>query len=200
MLEPPLPSKQSTSMHRLSWVALFLAAGALASWVVIGRSAGEPARDAAPEPPAPAPVAAATAVERRSLLADSTGRSATAEVASPEPIGAKTAAGAPPAAASSSEPSARPRGSASAESRTAIERPPSMQRLARTAVAAPPPRRKRPQRADTPEAAESDTELDGMFTVPEPSERRASGDTELEGMFPRDESITVGANGAPVPD
>jgi hypothetical protein len=39
-----------------------------------------------------------------------------------------------------------------------------------------------------------------MFATPEPAERRVSGDAELEGMFPRDEAVTLGANGAPLPD
>jgi serine/threonine-protein kinase len=202
MLEPVPPSKPSSpSLHKLSWVGLFLVAGALASWVVFGRGAPVAERDTAPSPALAPPVAPAPAVERRSLMAEAT-KPGAVEAATPSSA-AEDAAAAPastPGHASKPEPAARPRSSVSAEFRAALTRTPSTQRLARPAAAAPPPRRKRPSRADAPEGTDTDTELDGMFATPEPAERRVSSDAELEGMFPRDEAVTLGANGAPLPD
>lgn len=208
MLEPAVSSKpSSTPLHKLSWVALFLAAGALASWVVFGRGGTEAERDTAHDiahertPPAAvaaAPVAPAPSVERRSLMGDTTRPAAAVEAtADDEPSVADPA--------STSEPSPRARGAN--ESRPSLTRGAASQRVARTPAAAAPQRssladarRKRPGRADTLDGTGTDTELDGLFAAPEPAERRVNADGELEGMFPRDEPVTVGANGAPLPD
>jgi serine/threonine protein kinase len=204
MLEPPVSSKPpSTSLHKLSWVGLFLAAGALASWVVFGRSGEE---HATAERAEPAPVAAATAVERRSLMGDTTKPPPAHDAASrTEKAPADDHDGEPPIgeATRMAESSGRAR---AIETRTGLTRNASVQRLTRTAAAtpqrssAPEARRKRAVRAELPESTSSDAELEGLFTSPEPAERRVSAEGELEGMFPRDEAVTVGANGAPLPD
>jgi eukaryotic-like serine/threonine-protein kinase len=197
MLEPPVSSKRSsTSWHKLSWVGLFLAAGALASWVVFGRGSTEAVHevDGSQAPAvAAAPAAAAPSVERRSLLGETSRPAAAVEAGAEAAQPAADTAGTP-------EPSLRTR--AANEPRASLTRNAATQRVARTApAAAPQPRRKRPARAaDAPESASTDTELEGLFAAPEPTERRASADGELEGMFPRDEPVTVGANGAPLPD
>jgi hypothetical protein len=85
------------------------------------------------------------------------------------------------------------------EVRAALTRGSAVQRVARSAASTTPPRRKRPGRGEAPENASADGELDGLFAGPD-SERRVSADGELEGMFPREEALTVGANGAPLPD
>jgi serine/threonine protein kinase len=200
MLEPPVSSKpSSTPLHKLSWVGLFLAAGALASWVVFGRGARDEMHevDGRPVPAvAAAPAPASPSVERRSLLGEST-RPAAAEASAEQEPASAPSAGTP-------EPSTRAR--AASESRTSLTRGAATQRIARTAPAAPlrssaaEARRKRATRSDAPEGTSADTELEGLFATPDPVERRANADGELEGMFPRDEAVTVGANGAPLPD
>jgi eukaryotic-like serine/threonine-protein kinase len=202
MLEPPVSSKpSSTSLHKLSWVGLFLAAGALASWVVFGRGGEEtPEVEHASATPAAAaaPAASSPSVERRSLLGE-TARPVAAAAAEPSEDE-------PPAASSASTPEPSSRARMASEVRAALTRSPTTQRVARAAPPAPQrssaaeARRKRPVRADAPEGADSDTELEGLFATPEPAERRVAADGELEGMFPRDEPVTVGANGAPLPD
>jgi serine/threonine protein kinase len=192
MLEPPVSSKRSsTPLHKLSWVGLFLAAGALASWVVFGRNSTEDVHEVDGSEAAAvavAPAAATPSVERRSLLGDTPRPAAAVEASAEE---AQPAAG----SARTPEPSVRAR--VAGESRASLTRPATPRVARTTAPAAPQPRRKRPTRpADAPEG--TDTELEGLFATPEPAERRADG--ELEGMFPRDEAVTVGANGAPLPD
>jgi serine/threonine protein kinase len=72
---------------------------------------------------------------------------------------------------------------------------------------APPDRRKRATRpepvAQVDKSAEEDADLDDMFTTPGPLEGRptnADNVRELDGLFPNAQGITLGANGAPLPD
>jgi len=73
----------------------------------------------------------------------------------------------------------------------------------------PPTYRKRATRSEPVAQAQvarssgDNTELDGMFTTPGPLEGRptnADSVRELDGLFPNDPGITLGANGAPLPD
>jgi serine/threonine-protein kinase len=195
MLEPPVSSKPSSMpLRKLSWVALFVTAGAFASWLMFGRGGSEEERETAHERVLPASVAAAPASEQRRSMAQPAPLAAAVEAPSkPEKKEAPASESGSPAAASA-------RARISRDVRAALTRTSAVQRVARTAAAAPPPRRKRPSRADAPEVASGDGELDGLFVAPQAAERRVSADGELEGMFPREEVLTVGANGAPLPD
>jgi serine/threonine-protein kinase len=73
---------------------------------------------------------------------------------------------------------------------------------------APPARRKRaaapaPLAQGDKGGVADDADLEGMFTTPGPLEGRptnADNMRELDGLFPNDQGITLGANGAPLPD
>lgn len=201
MHESPLYAKSSSPLQKLSWVGLFLGAGALAAWVVFGRSettvaergvdpmATAPAASSAPAAPnGAASSAAPPAIEQHSLMAD--GAIAASD-------GANTSADEP----ARSSHSARSRVSAalSGEPRPSAARGAGSQRVARASAQPPVPRRKRPGRepGEGPIAA-ADNELEGMFRTP--SGERASTDNELEGMFRREEAVTLGPNGAPLPE
>jgi hypothetical protein len=182
----------SSFPRKLWWVAAFLVAGALAAPYVLNslspeRAAAAPASDVA--------AMQAAAVERRSLMAEGSGAEAARDTKNghPEPSARadEAPAKAPPSAAS-------PIGSdpPKASSRSASARP-----ARPAAVAATPPRRKRPVARD-PEGT-LDPDLDQMFVAPDGLEGRHAGVDAVrnaDAVFPNDDSLTLGANGAPLTD
>jgi len=220
MHESPGASQSSTSLHKLSWVGLFVVAGALAAWLVLGRSevtaeqVHEPVA-AAPVGAVPGPGAGSASIEPRSLMAEAAQLGGQKGSASADEAAIEAASGEEPVRPS--HPSrARVAAALSGEPRAGLVRSASTQRVTRPA-ATPPPRRKRPARSDAVEApvASAEGELEGMFTTTASVERRAtadgrssadsrpnpdSPDNELDGMFQRERAVTLGPNGAPLPD
>jgi serine/threonine-protein kinase len=178
------------SLRNLAWAAAFVAAGVFVAPYVLHspESRTVSALSAPPRgvlPPEHAPVAPA---ERQGLLAEAATPDSAAEAA---PVVAGDAV---------TEPSAK----AQAPARTAST---SRANAARSPKAVPAARRKRATRpepiAQVDKQAGEDTDLDGMFTTPGPLEGRptnADNMRELDGLFPSDQGITLGANGAPLPD
>jgi serine/threonine protein kinase len=215
MPELKLPSGSSwPSLRKLSWVGLFLVAGALATVVVLGPWRGLDVLTS--EAVLSAPAAGGTAVERRSLMADTPAPSP-----APEPV-----ASASSAAAHTDVPPAEARQKATSPLREASVREPSLPSTAATSrdarsdskavarsnnslvrvtrpAALPVNKRRRATRSEFVEAS-GDTELEGLFATPAPLDRRAVGDAtsarELDGLFPSEERATLGANGSPLPD
>jgi eukaryotic-like serine/threonine-protein kinase len=225
MPEFKAPSTSSwPSLRKLSWMGLFLAAGAAAALVVLG-----PWREldsgAEQDSAAPAPAATTPAVERRSLLAEATRSPAPESSPSSDPTPgaldvASSAAGSSVAGSSvagssvagSSTAGSSAAGSSVAGSSTAVPAADSPERQGgRTGTAQPratraapaAPKRRRPTRPEFVEAPTGDSELEGIFAAPGTPERRGPGETaarELEGLFPTEEQAKLGANGAPLPD
>jgi serine/threonine protein kinase len=175
------------SLRNIAWGAALVAGGVYVAPFVLrspdphvvsqpsppprGVSPGEPA---SARPPAHASAEPAPQVERHSLLA---------EPASPETLIAGASGRSQPRAVTRT-PSA-PRASAARGNAKAT------------------PSRKRPQPQRIEPASNADAELEGMFAAHEPiGARPADSDAvpELDGLFPNAEPITLGANGAPLPD
>jgi hypothetical protein len=192
------------SFRRWSWVGLFAAAGVLATLVVLG-----PWRQLAPEgwqsqhaegTTAQAP--ASPAVERRSLMAE-TSRPATGHDNSQHAEnGPGTRPGEPAidgtddlAPATPSDPVAAPRTRTTTAQATGNPA---------RATRATPPRRKRAARPELEDAPSAEGELDGLFNAPSTIEgrpsREAASARELDGLFPTERQVTLGANGSPLPD
>jgi serine/threonine protein kinase len=210
-LKPPSASSWP-SLRKLSWVGLFLAAGALAAVVVLGPWRGLEA-SASHDSAAPLPsTTVAPAVERRSLMGETNRQGLAADGTAAATAGSsevsRTVAGAedrPPAAPAAADSTTgngvRP------DSRATSARSSNPPRAAR-ATPTPTPmaanKRRRAPRSEFAEAAEGDSELEGIFTAPGPLERRApseeGGARELDGLFPNEEQATLGANGSPLPD
>jgi eukaryotic-like serine/threonine-protein kinase len=208
MSDSKLPSASSwPSLRKLSWVVLFLAAGALAAVLVLGpwrKLEAGAARDTTPAAPSGA---ATPAVERRSLLAEAA-RPAPEESSVPTPDAPSTATtqrAAPAGPAANSE-GANPGTGSDApldDSRALAARVnPNPSRSTRT-VSTFFNKRRRATRSDVVEAS-ADSELDGIFTAPGLIERRPSAEAgrarELDGLFPDEQQAILGANGSPLPD
>jgi serine/threonine protein kinase len=206
--KPPSES-QWPSLRKLSWVGLFLVAGALATVIVLGPWRGlDPSLTQGPS----STQASAPVVERHSLMA---------EASRPVPAREGAAAAMPPGAAPAGFPSsaAAREASASAELAAPADEPPADPRTASTRASGNPPRatraaaatvtnkRRRATRTETVEATASpgEEELDGLFTTPGVLERQPVTETggslrELDGLFLKEEQATLGANGSPLPD
>jgi serine/threonine protein kinase len=211
MPELKLPSGSSwPSLRKLSWVGLFLVAGALATVVVLGPWSG--LDQLTSEAVSPVPAAGGTAVERRSLMADTAAPAPVPERAA-APTSVPTDESAPPSEARENVPSALREPSphsmvaagrdAHGDSRPAAARSNnSSVRMTRPA-ALPVNKRRRATRPEFVEAS-GDSELEGLFAAPSPLDRRTVSETtgarELDGLFPNEERATLGANGSPLPD
>jgi eukaryotic-like serine/threonine-protein kinase len=211
MVEPKPPSASSwPSLRKLSWVGLFLAAGALAAVVVLGpwrelrRSAHQDTSAAA------VPIAAAPGVERRSLMAEAAraapGLDSTPSVSPPSGVPSSGMALGEKAQSSPTSRAPAPGASTTVtgadtrlDSRALAARGANSPRATRALPAAN--KRRRSSRSEFVEAS-GDSDLDGLFTAPGLLEQpgSAAGARELDGLFPMDEQATLGANGSPLPD
>jgi serine/threonine protein kinase len=203
--KPPSGS-QWPSLRKLSWVGLFLVAGALATVIVLGPWRGlEPSLRH--DPSTPTASGSTTVVERHSLMVEASRPVPAREgAAGAMPPGAVPAAFPPRAvAAEAANEDGSLKDSRAASSRAAGNPP-----RATRAIATSVNKRRRATRtepAEAPAASSSpeEEELDGLFTTPGVLERQpvteAGGSLrELDGLFPKEEQATLGANGSPLPD
>ena len=176
------------SLRKLAWAAAFVAAGVFVAPYVL-HSPDSRTVSALAGPPRgvlPAEPAESMAQERHSLLAEA---AAIQNAAEPPPVDADD-------------------GIAELRARSTSSAHPFGARPSLTRNTKPTPARRK--RATKPEAAAEvgkqaavDPDLDGLFAAPGPLDERPpinDGARELDGLFPNEQSITVGANGAPLPD
>ena len=182
------------SLRKLAWAAAFVAAGVFVAPYVLHSpesrtvsALSAPPRGVLPPEHTPTVTSIDRPLDRQSGLAE----------AAPSASNAETQAGL--ADERLGELPQRPQASSSrhtATARTSTARNPK----------APPARRKRAAPgpvAQVNEASAEDADLDGMFTTPGPLEGRptnADNMRELDGLFPNAQGVTLGANGAPLPD
>jgi serine/threonine protein kinase len=183
------------SIRKLAWVAAFIVAGGAAAVFVLGSPLSSDASDDGPH--AVASARSNLPVEHHSLRPDGDRHAEqTGHVESSTPApgdGEEEAVLRPPL--NSKPPSRMAQRMAKALATGPASRPKT------PALAASTPSRKRPGGPDSPAAGE-DADLAEMFTAPELEGESANPDNnkELDGLFRPDETLTLGANGAPLTD
>jgi len=183
------------SMRKLAWVAAFVVAGGAAAVFVLGSPISFDGESDGPH------VVASTRgelpVERRSLRPDADRHAEQAsrpEPNTPAPSDGEEAVLRPPL--NPKQPSRVAQRMAKALTTSAAPRSKA------SPAAAATPARKRPAGPNAPAAAGEDADLAELFTTPELEGESASPDNnkELDGLFRPDDTLTLGANGAPLTD